>query len=192
MSIVAIADELDVHPNTVRFHLDALLSAGQVEQVASQRKGPGRPAQMFAATRQMDRAGLRHYQLLAEILATGFAAEPDPRAKALQVGRAWGERLEPPPHAGENATNGTAESIQHLLELLDELGFAPERRGESQIGLRHCPFLELAETRTSVVCPIHLGVMQGALQRWQAPVTVDRLEEFAEPDLCLVHLVRAR
>ena len=44
--------------------------------------------------------------------------------------------------------------------MLDELGFAPERRaanGNQQIGLRHCPFLELAETRTAVVCPIHSG-----------------------------------
>ena len=75
--------------------------------------------------------------------------------------------------------------------MLDELGFAPERRGangDHQIGLRHCPFLELAENRTTVVCPIHLGLMQGAMETWGAPVTVDRLEAFAEPDLCVAHL----
>jgi predicted ArsR family transcriptional regulator len=33
MSITAIADELGVHPNTVRFHLDTLLDNGLVEQV---------------------------------------------------------------------------------------------------------------------------------------------------------------
>ena len=62
--------------------------------------------------------------------------------------------------------------------LLAELGFAPQRRiahGEVQVGLRHCPFLELAEGRSSVVCPIHLGLMQGALEAWGAPITVDRL-----------------
>jgi predicted ArsR family transcriptional regulator len=58
------------------------------------------------------------------------------------------------------------------------------------VGLRHCPFLELAETRKAVICPIHLGLMQGALETWQAPVTVDRLDAFAEPDLCLAHLSR--
>ncbi|KAA8957058.1 helix-turn-helix domain-containing protein [Mycobacterium sp.] len=210
MSVVAIADQLGVHPNTVRFHLESLVSAGRVEQAAPLRKGPGRPAQMFQATRQMDRSGPRHYRLLAEILAmglekgletglekgletgleTGPAAQEDPLARALEVGRAWGRRVEPPPRAGEQ--NGTAESVEQLLELLDELGFAPERLGDAQIGLRHCPFLELAETRPGVVCSIHLGIMQGALQRWTAPVAVERLEEFAEPDLCLVHLGRAR
>ena len=78
-----------------------------------------------------------------------------------------------------------------MVAALDELGFAPERRtsnGEQRVGLRHCPFLELAETHASVVCPIHLGLMQGALEAWGAPVTVDRLEAFVEPDLCLAHV----
>lgn len=56
-----------------------------------------------------------------------------------------------------------------------------------EVGLRHCPFLELAETQAGVVCPVHLGIMRGALQTWGAPVTVDRLDAFVEPDLCLAH-----
>jgi len=54
--------------------------------------------------------------------------------------------------------------------------------------LRHCPFLELAETSAQVVCPVHLGLMQGAMDAWGAPVDVDRLDAFVEPDLCLAHL----
>lgn len=182
MSIAAIADELGVHPNTVRFHLDRLVSEGQVEQVAPDRKGPGRPPLLFRAIRQMDRGGPRHYRLLAEILASAFAGERDPGAKALAAGRAWGQGLEPP------KARGMKKSIEHLVATLDELGFAPERRGQRELALRHCPFLELAEARAAVVCPIHLGLMQGALEAWDAPVAVDRLDAFAEPDLCLAHL----
>src|ERR1700745_4225562 len=47
MSIVAIAEVLGVHPNTVRFHLDSLVGDGQVEHVEPDRKGPGRPPLMF-------------------------------------------------------------------------------------------------------------------------------------------------
>lgn len=190
MSIVAIAEELAVHPNTVRFHLDNLFRDGRVERVEPDRGSPGRPPLMFRAVRQMDRGGPRRYRLLAEILATAFAADSDPSTKALAAGRAWGRRLD-----FRSATSGAAgaeESIDHLEVLLDELGFAPERRetdGQRQIGLRHCPFLEVAEARTSVVCPVHLGLMQGALENWGAPVAVDRLDAFAEPDLCLAHLV---
>jgi predicted ArsR family transcriptional regulator len=187
MSIVAIADVLGVHPNTVRFHLDSLVGDGPVEQAEPDRKGPGRPPLMFQAVRQMDRGGTRHYRLLAEMLTMAFAAERDPRAKALAAGRAWGRKLESVPTDATSAED----AIDHLVEVLDDLGFAPERRtadGQQQVGLRHCPFLELAENRTNVICPVHLGLMQGAMESWGAPVTVERLDEFVEPDLCLTHL----
>ena len=86
---------------------------------------------------------------------------------------------------------GADEAVDRLVGVLDDLGFAPERRtsnGAQSIGLRHCPFLELAETRGTVVCPVHLGLMQGALETWTAPVSVDRLDAFVEPDLCLAHI----
>lgn len=189
MSIIALARKLGVHPNTVRFHLAALASDGLVEHVEPDRRGTGRPPLLFRAVRRMDRGGPRRYRLLAEIFAMGFAADPDPGGKALAAGRAWGRLTLP---AGQRTNPiGTEESIDHLVGLLDELGFAPERReseGEKQIGLRHCPFLELAETRSNIVCPIHLGLMQGALEAWEAPVAIDHLETFAEPDLCLAHL----
>jgi predicted ArsR family transcriptional regulator len=189
MSIVAIADALDVHPNTVRFHLDTLVSTGRVDQVAPDRQGPGRPALMFRASRRMDTDGPRRYRLLAEILATDLASNRDAEAKALAAGRAWGVQLKPPARTTAE-TPDAEESIEHLVGFLDELGFAPERRGDDQVGLRHCPFLELAEGQKAIVCPIHLGLMRGALESWEAPVTADRLNPFVEPDLCLVQFAR--
>ncbi|CDO88140.1 transcriptional regulator [Mycobacterium triplex] len=188
MTIVAIADALGVHPNTVRFHLDSLVGDDQVEQVEPGRKGPGRPPLMFRAVRQMDRGGTRHYRLLAEILTMAFAGDKDSAAKALAAGRAWGRQLD----AGSSAdATSPDQAIGHLVDVLDRLGFAPERRradGEQQVGLRHCPFLEIAENRTAVVCPVHLGIMQGALETSGAPVAVERLDAFVEPDLCVAHL----
>jgi predicted ArsR family transcriptional regulator len=75
--------------------------------------------------------------------------------------------------------------------MLADLGFAPERSdcGDDQrIGLRHCPFLELAESHAEIVCPIHLGLMQGAMEAWGASRTIGRLDQFSEPDLCVAHL----
>lgn len=186
LSIAAIAKKLDVHPNTVRFHLDGLVGDGRVEHVAPDRRGPGRPPLMFRAVPQMDRDGARQYRLLAEILARSLGAEPDSAARAVAAGRAWGERLGSP-----GPDPGAPESIAHLLGVLDDLGFEPELRaadGNQQLGLRHCPFLELAEKQPNLICPVHLGLMRGALDTWGAPVTVERLEAFVEPDLCLAHL----
>lgn len=192
LSIVDIAGRLGVHPNTVRFHLDTLVENGQVERVEGDRRAPGRPAQLFQAVRGMDPTGPRHYRLLAEVLAHSLATVDDPGARAVEAGRAWGRQQ------GSSSGGGAGESrepISRLVALLDEIGFAPERRdsdGQAQIGLRHCPFLELAATRSQIVCPVHLGLMQGAMDAWRSPVTVDRLEPFVEPGLCLAHLTAAR
>jgi predicted ArsR family transcriptional regulator len=188
LSIIAIADELGVHPNTVRLHLDVLVAKGRVELVAPEHRAPGRPPLLFRAIPGMDPTGPRHYQLLAEVLAASLATGPNPAVRATRAGRAWGRRLAAQPGTGGV---GAAEPIERLVELLNELDFAPERRetdGRAQVGLRNCPFLELARTRAGVICPLHLGLMQGAMDAWDAPVTVDRLEAFVEPDLCLAHL----
>ena len=52
MSIGEIAGRLDVHPNTVRFHLDALAGQGQVERLDTAPAGPGRPPLVFRAPAQ--------------------------------------------------------------------------------------------------------------------------------------------
>lgn len=189
MTIAAIAEQLQVHPNTVRFHLDTLVDDGQVRLAEPDHRGRGRPALMFSAVQGMDRGGTRRYRLLAEILTIGMATDDDPSTKALAAGRTWGQRLKP---LADSAKPVAAdESVDRLVELCDELGFAPERResaGEMQLALRHCPFLELAESCTDVVCPIHLGLMQGALESWGAPVAVNRMDAFVEPGLCVAHL----
>ncbi|MHA7650602.1 helix-turn-helix transcriptional regulator [Mycobacterium sp. ML4] len=189
LSIAAIARMLRVHQNTVRFHLDGLVGDGKVERVGPHRRGPGRPPLMFQVVPQMDRDGTRQYRLLAEILAISLAGKRNSSSLAVAAGRSWGERLGSP-----GAYPVADQSIGHLIGVLDNLGFEPELRdsdGKQQLGLRHCPFLELAERQSSVVCPVHLGLMRGALEAWAAPVTVDRLEPFVEPDLCLAHLAPA-
>lgn len=183
-SINDLAQELALHPNTVRFHLTRLVASGQVEQVTSTAAVPGRPAQLFAPTPGMDPSGPRAYRMLAEVLVAGLAEGPNPGQRALQIGRSWGQRQ-------VQSSTTSNNSIDQLVGLLDEIGFAPEfdeTQDASSITLRHCPFLELAHTQSAVICPMHLGLMQGAMQAWGASVQVDRLDPFVEPDLCLAHL----
>jgi len=190
MSIVEIANRLSLHPNTVRFHLRRLVDDGRVDRVENTSGAPGRPALMFHAHVGMDPGGPRNYQLLAGTLAGLLGAGPDPRAKAIEAGRALGGRLTEDDAQAEALAPGTADrATDRLLELLDDLGFSPERTsdGEGPIGLRHCPFLELVPEHAAVICSLHLGLMQGTLGALRAEVTVTRLEPFAEPDLCLAH-----
>lgn len=193
LGVAEMAERIGVHPNTVRFHLDALADEGVVEQRVEKPVGRGRPRTVYAARRGMDRGGTRGYRLLAQILLSRLAsAGSDESAAATEAGHEWGRFLiDPvPPFRKPTAEDATA----RLTALLDDLGFAPAPEGgdgarpPEQIRLRHCPFLELAEEYGQLVCPLHLGLMQGALAELGAPVAATRLEPFVEPDSCLAHL----
>lgn len=188
-SIAEIADEMAVHPNTIRFHLDALVRAQRVEQLIGDTAGPGRPPVLFRASRRMDPAGPTNYRLVADILSNHFASSTDdPAAAAAELGRSWGPSLvEQRPRRALSKT----QSVVQLVDVLDDLGFKPEPssgRRATAIRLRHCPFHDLVDTHGEMICALHLGLMQGALTEMRGPVTVDRLDPLVEPDLCVAHL----
>jgi predicted ArsR family transcriptional regulator len=194
LSVSELAEQVTLHPNTVRFHLDGLVEAGTVERTVEDRDQPGRPRTLYSARPDSARAGQRSYRLLAEILASFVAAEtPQPAQAATRAGRAWGRYLaeRPAPFQRVDADSASAQ----LVATLDDIGFAPEsvttgRR--RRILLHHCPFREAAEQHRDVVCAIHLGLMQGVLGEIDAPLTADRLDPFVEPSLCVAHLTAGK
>ena len=202
-SILSLAEELGVHANTVRFHLEVLLHAGQVEQLLGDTSGPGRPPVLFRATHRMDPDGPTNYRLLASMLTSHLATgSPDPSAAATELGRAWGPHLldSTTTDRGRSTRMKRGEALTRVTRVLRDLGFAPEPSTgprDTTIRLRHCPFLGLvtgSDTGTGyseVICSLHLGLMQGAFALLQGPVTVDGLDPFVEPDLCVAHLVSA-
>ena len=136
----------------------------------------------------MDPTGPTNYRLLASILTGYVAGRPDAAAIAAQLGRSTSPALMPP---AQHRAPSKTRAVTELVQLLAELGFEPEPANgprTREIRLRHCPFQNLAEQHGEVICSVHLGLMQGALTAMRAPVTVDRLDPFVEPDLCVAHL----
>src|SRR5215472_1302012 len=127
LGVREVAEHCGLHPNTARFHLDALVAAGlatrdrgrQPDPAAERPGRPGRPGHPRRPRRpgRLGRptigyraaggdgfgapAGERRYRLLAEMLASMIAGMlPDPAATAEQAGREWGSYLaeQPPPY----------------------------------------------------------------------------------------------
>ena len=185
-----LARRVGLHANTVRVHLGALADAGLVAAETVAPQGRGRPRLAYRATGEAPDDGGRRYRLLAEILTTLVARFGGEAAEQLvEIGEAWGHHLveSPPPLA----TVSDAEAVDRLVALLAEVGFEP-RLGQRRIDMRPCPFLELARRHQDVVCPIHLGLMRGALAEVGARTTATRLEPFVKPDLCVARLARAQ
>ena len=195
LGVQDVAASTGLHPNTARFHLDGLVDHGYAERATEGRDQPGRPRTVYRAVAGNVTAGTRSYRLLAEILATLVAdSVPEPERMAREAGRAWGgylterpapfERLDPP------------EATRRLVGVLAEVGFAPwaptsgdrADAGDVRVELHNCPFREVAERHQAVVCTVHLGLMQGALEAMRAPLAAGRLEPFVEPSLCLAHV----
>jgi predicted ArsR family transcriptional regulator len=187
-----LAERVRLHPNTVRAHLNALAAVGLVEADKGVSERRGRPRFVYRAT-GVEEAG-RRYRLLAEILTAvlaGGAADGD--AALEEAGERWGRHIvdSPPPFAKLSEE----EAVERLVLLLRETGFSPEvAAGERdrQILMRTCPFLELAQRQRDIVCPIHLGLMRGALAELGASSSVSKLEPFVRPDLCVAHLSAPR
>ncbi|BBY79313.1 helix-turn-helix domain-containing protein [Mycolicibacterium pulveris] len=188
-SISSLAGEIGVHPNTVRFHLDALVKAELVEEVTDRVTTRGRPPTRYRATRRMDPAGPTNYSLLAAVMTDYFAAHArDPVRASTELGRSWGPTLT---KGNSGPAPSRSQAVDEFVDVLAEVGFGPEpptTRPVHDIRLRHCPFIEVVDRHQSVVCALHLGLMQGALTAMQAPLAVERLDPFVEPDLCVAHL----
>jgi predicted ArsR family transcriptional regulator len=188
LGVVDIAALTGLHINTARFHLDALVADGLAERTAEEREAPGRPRILYSAYGSP--SGPRSYGFLAEML-TGLVASLEHAAPAaVETGKAWGRHLVE--RAAPSEQVEAAEATARLGRLLDRVGFAPEtaadEHGDLEVRLHHCPFREVAERHQEVVCALHLGLIQGALDEIHAPLPSATLEPFVTPGLCIARL----
>jgi predicted ArsR family transcriptional regulator len=193
LGVSEVAARLGLHPNTVRFHLDALVASGLVDSEAEESDLRGRPRMLYSANANSASAGRRNYRLLAEILASSMAAQVShSREASINAGREWGRYLGegPPPFKRVDADEAT----RRLVSAMEDIGFAPEavtRGRHRQMLLHRCPFREVAQEHPEVVCSIHLGLMNGLLAELDAPLEVNQLDPFVEPSQCVASLSRS-
>jgi predicted ArsR family transcriptional regulator len=181
LDVAELASRLGVHANTVRWHLGALADAGRVSSAPRPRPGRGRPRVVYRAVEERGEGTRDEYRLLATVLSGAVA---DPRS-AEDAGRSWGRYLVPRRLPLVRVTD--TEATEAVLGVLSEQGFRPER-GNSEICMHRCPFHDLAEAHPEVVCAVHKGLIDGALEELGSDLRIARLDVFVEPDLCVARL----
>lgn len=192
LDVLQIAEQRDLHPNTVRFHLKILVDAGLAGCRTDPRRGTsGRPRLIYTASTDHSASPHQHgYQLLADILASYFAANSAmATGPPEQAGRAFARRYRRPSQPFAEVPSD--EAVHQVLAIFTELGFQPElvSHGPHHRMLLHaCPFRALAIKHPDVVCAVHLGLLKQTLANLSAAVQATELEPFITPHLCIAHL----
>jgi len=87
------------------------------------------------------------------------------------------------------------DTVDQLVGLHEQLGFRPELKRATdgkEIVLRRCPFEQVATTYQAVSCPLHLGLMRGALAELGSGVEADWLKPFARKGAWVARLSGTR
>ncbi|HET8604317.1 MAG TPA: helix-turn-helix domain-containing protein [Marmoricola sp.] len=187
VGVAGVAEATGLHVNTARFHLDALVEDGLAERHTEAASGPGRPRILYSA--RSDGAEVRSYRLLAQMLADLVASLDPQGTSAAAAGRMWGHHLVEQPTPGERVE--AADAVRRLRSLMADIGFEPEvppDGGTPEVRIHHCPFREVAQQKPGVVCAVHLGLMQGALEELGAPLGVAGLDRFVTDHECVARL----
>lgn len=192
LTAAAAATQLGLHVNSVRFHLDALVTEGLAVRAREDRSSPGRPKVLYTTAADAPPVAHRSYRLLAEMLTTFIAdVVPDPATAAERIGREWGRFMAPSRAPFDRL--GESDALAAVIDTLDDAGFEShvvERGHGLDLHVSHCPFLEVAEQHHDVVCSVHLGLMRGILEQGGGALSATGLEPLVEPSLCIAHLAR--
>jgi len=197
-----LAEDLGMHVNTVRGHLDELIARGAVHAHTAPAQGRGRPSLIFQVRIPDNRAIAREYISLVELLASMIvdidSPSPETVEKAREIGRLWARRMaeredSPGGAVGKDGTDSTDTALDRLHHTLRELGFDPTMRREQgdgdtapesvDIELQACPFVAEGHRPSLMICAIHEGFLQESVG--SAPVRLS-LRPFQPSGACSV------
>ena len=185
-SVQVIADAVGLHPNTARFHLDALVAAGLSTREFEKRNRPGRPKLLYRIVPQPPSdADVLQNVAVALIRYLGRLGDGS-GDQAEAAGLLWGQE--------RAAANRMQAPLDRVMSTLDGLGYQPELVGDPAdvIMLTPCPLRSLLEDDgpgLPSVCRLHLGLMRGLLED-DPLVSVETLEPLTTPTTCVARLLR--
>ena len=194
VSVSELSDATGLHENTVRGHLDLLVSVGYATREREHRSIPGRPRIVYRATlqgvmpEQVPDQRSESMQLMARVLAAQVAGASTERAdRVVRHAQAWARDHGDPV---DRQVDDSEAALSLVTDLMALRGFDPTPDvGNREVVLHACPYADLARDQMQVICGVHLGLVRGALERADAPVTVRFSAVDPETPRCVVQLV---
>lgn len=158
LTTAEIADTLDLHPNTVRPHLERMRDVGLLDVETEARGAVGRPQHRYSIAADAPSLGLEPptFRVLARMLLRLAGSARLGAEEATEAGREQGE--------ADAAADDSVDCVDGLVLRLDALGFDPaaiREDGAATVAFTHCPFRDLAEADPDVVCGLHRGMVEG-------------------------------
>ncbi|MCU1246965.1 MAG: ArsR family transcriptional regulator [Acidobacteria bacterium] len=142
------------------YHLDRLAAAGLLDASYSRdagKGGPGagRPAKRYIRSTRETTVSVpsRDYRLLAELMTDAVAADPS------------GALFTALTTAAEEQGRRSAAPDETLLDDLRNRGYEPDDEAAPAVTtLRNCPFHQLAQRHTDLVCGVNHALLRGVLE----------------------------
>lgn len=161
-SLAELSDAAQVHPNTARGHLTALVAARVVDREHRPGKGRGRPAVRYRLVPNwaLPAGDLRE---LAGLLAAIVLRDARSDEERREVARGWGRHLAGPP--GRRQYTGV------LRRALERLGVDAALSGHT-LRLTACPCPLVAPDHPELVCRLLTGAADGVLETCGAGVRI--------------------
>jgi predicted ArsR family transcriptional regulator len=190
LSTMDIADSLDLHPNTVRPHLERMRDVGLLEVEVDSQGTVGRPHHRYSLAAESPSLGLEPsaFRLLARLLASVAAVAGVDQDLVATVGRTEGRTA-----GSARAAAGTQSCLEALVDELADLGFDPAVGDDGTIttvAFTRCPFRELACAFPELVCHLHRGIVEGVVEGVpNSEILVSAFATLADRDPCRVELL---
>lgn len=172
LSIDALREVCELHPNTVREHVHRLIDDGFVLSRSEPREQRGRPKVLYRAAQGTE----AHETILAAKARLAHERSEIVRRVMPDVPAAIGEK-------------SVVRQLDALDDHLDQAGFDPiiDQRNRC-IDLTRCPFAEMVLKHQRVVCDVHFGLISAVLVQADGPLRAKGLLPFVESDRCRVEL----
>jgi predicted ArsR family transcriptional regulator len=188
LATAQIAETLELHPNTVRPHLERMREVGLLDVIVEPRGAVGRPQHRYSLAADAPALGFEPpaFPVLARMLLRLAAGAGLPAADAVDAGREQGAVA-----ALRHGAMVPCEAA--LIAELATLGFDPESAADDQgasIAFTRCPFRELAEADPELVCGLHRGLVEGFVAARGDAEVVD-FHDLADRTPCQVEIARS-